>query len=143
METHARFWERRTAVSLTLLLRTFLTTALIQYTTLFIFPTTQQSISIDSLALDLHLYPRIRIISDAAFNRLGLNISNQETLQTPQPTNSKSHSHSSSLLCRGIRKKSKMNTINSIVCSAVFSTLSVDVVASPLANNSSTTIEQQ
>ena len=40
-------------------------------------------------------------------------------------------------------EKLKMNTINSIVCSAVFSALSDDVVASPLANNSSTTIEQQ
>lgn len=35
-----------------------------------------------------------------------------------------------------------MKTINSIVCAAVFSALSVNVVASPLANNSST-IEQR
>ena len=36
-----------------------------------------------------------------------------------------------------------MKTINSIVCAAVFSALFVNVVASPLANNSSTTIEQR
>lgn len=36
-----------------------------------------------------------------------------------------------------------MKTISSIVCAAVISALSVNVVASPLVNNSSTTIEQR
>ena len=103
VETHVRYWELRTAISLTLLLMTFLTTALIQHTTLFIFPSTKWSIFTNLHVLNLHLYLKIKTILDAAFSRLGLSVGNQEILQTPLPTNSKSHSHSKSLLCHKSR----------------------------------------